>query len=602
MASRLALFLLALTSCSLPFVTSTDGDDVGQPVVKTSRATFLGERHVVESKQLPGFRKTVAAYTGIPYAEPPVGDLRFARPVGKNVEGEFDATRPPVACSQAENQFLPITLEMTEDCLHLHVFVPEPKPESQAVLFWIHGGGYHIGAPLEKLAHALPLPALGDVIVVAINYRLGVLGFLATENDEIPANLGLLDQRQALLWVQENIAAFGGDPNRVTIFGESAGSGSVALQILSPMSAGLFSGAIMQSGALALWSNFPDKATGVYLTTQIAAKVGCDVTSSKAMAECLRSKPFEELKAVQENTTFEIARYMVLPVPDGEFLPKSAAELAAEGAFNKVNIISGCLSEEGDVMANGVMFGQDPDVKPSVNETVFKVMLATMYQMTEPVVQDMAKFVYCNDEMLSNPEANFIDPLCDLAGDNFFLCPAFSYARQLSAAGLNVYSYVMTHRPSHSIWGRDKTWMGATHGEDIAYVFGSPFGVDSEDKEADYFLIGRFTEEEVEISQQIIKYWSNFAKTGDPNSGSDDEKYPTWPKYRADAPVYKELARSFETHTGTMFGKRCYFLEKVLPSLTQNSAEMARLKALLEEKVNADSSKTCEDPDNCPEN
>eukprot|EP00057_Strongylocentrotus_purpuratus_P032232 XP_787009.3 PREDICTED: cholinesterase 1-like [Strongylocentrotus purpuratus] len=575
------LSAFAIVACCL----SSSVSCCDQPVVQTSTATFHGKSFEISSKQVPGFERTVDVYSQIPYAEPPVGNLRYARPVPKSIVGDFDATRDPVGCAQIEFPAMVLDFTFSEDCLFLDVAVPQPQPENAAVMVWIHGGGYHVGAPKGHANDTLFFAAMGDVIVVTINYRLGMLGFMTTGDDSMPANLGLLDQRQALLWVQENIASFGGDPSRVTIFGVSAGSGSVNLHLLSPMSAGLFSGAIMQSGALTSWTHQPVQ-TNIDMTKAFGKELGCDGATSVELVSCLRGKPVEELIELQQNATTNLARYTVFPVPDGEFLLKDPFLLAAEGSINPANVMVGCLSEEGN-MAVVPMFGRD-----RVNKEAYGVYMANILQMRDPLIQDLATVVFGSDEMFSSLEPDYRDAAANFLGDSVFLCPTFDFTQLLAQAGKTVFSYLMTHRPSHSVWGKNMTGLGPTHGEDVAYVFGAPFMYDNDadDEDQDCYLVGRFNVEEVEVSIQMMKYWSNFGKTGDPNLSSTESavesEFPVWPKYTTLNPKFKELNSQFENRAGNPFAKRCHFLKNILPNLLGNTAEIERLKSLLEGRVN----------------
>ncbi|XP_009076545.1 PREDICTED: acetylcholinesterase, partial [Acanthisitta chloris] len=203
----------------------------------------------------------VAAFLGIPYAEPPVGPLRFAPPrPARPWLGVLEASSYPHACFQPVDTMFPgfggsemwnPNREMSEDCLYLNVWVPEPKPSNPApVLVWIYGGGFYSGAASLDVYDGRFLAQAEKVLVVSMNYRVGALGFLALPgHPEAPGNVGLLDQRLALRWVQTNIASFGGDPNSVTLFGESAGAASVGLHLLTGAGGSLFRRAILQSGS-----------------------------------------------------------------------------------------------------------------------------------------------------------------------------------------------------------------------------------------------------------------------------------------------------------------------------------------------------------------
>nr|XP_054771304.1 acetylcholinesterase-like [Lytechinus pictus] len=601
------------TGLNTPTLSAAEGGD--RPTVQTTSATIRGERRSIHHRQLGAdFQKNVAVFKNIPYAEPPIGDLRYAEPVPKNVEGEFDATGLYKLCPQFKNPLMyddTEPLEFSEDCLYLDVFVPEPKPKSAAVMVWIHGGGYHFGTKNLERLNAMPLVAVEDVIVVSINYRLGILGFLSTEDGAIPGNLGLLDQRQALLWVKENIAAFGGDPDRVTIFGESAGSGSVNCHLLSSMSRGLFSGAIMQSGAMSLTWTFKTPKANAELTLAFGKAMECETDSSTELLTCLRGKSEEDIKALLDTGTSAML-YLVAPVADGHFLPVDPLQAQEDGLFNPSKVMIGSLGNEGTVFTIPMMFGLEGYDKLSVNKTMFDAYTSQFTRVTDQLILDMISLTYLSGEQLTSDddELDLSDRMAQFFGDIILLCPTYGAAEQLAAAGIQTYTYYMTHVPTYSIWGRQLTWLKDTHAEDIPYVFGSAFlsqDGEEEREDEDWRMRGRLADDEVVIARRIMKYWANFAKSGNPNHGSNgdqetDSQFPSWPLFTIDTKIYKNISNTMGNLSGTLPNSReCYFVEKLLPKMKDNVDEIARLKSLLDEKVSDDSEMSCEDQGSCPE-
>nr|XP_027226784.1 acetylcholinesterase-like [Penaeus vannamei] len=344
----------------------------------------------------------VYSFLTIPFAEPPVGDLRFKNPVpAAPWSGVRNGSLPTPMCPQLFT-LVEAKLQGQEDCLFLNVHTPRPHEADLPVMVWIHGGGFTIG----NSAFYGPAPLLTkDVVLVVIQYRLSTLGFLTTGDDEIPGNLGLKDQTMALRWVQDNIRAFGGDPGKVTIFGESAGAASTHFHVLSPMSAGLFQRAIMQSGtALDPWAVREDHSD---VATRFGEMFNCSgsspLTSSELVA-CLREVPAADLiEAPNKFKVFVDFPSVMAPSVDGEFLPDHPARLLRDGRYNKVDVITGTTQHEGQSIV-GMMAG---------NETL--ASLAKNFSANGPV---MAYFEPEEDrEYLARRFFHhYLGPLEDLAG------------------------------------------------------------------------------------------------------------------------------------------------------------------------------------------
>ncbi|KAG9342023.1 hypothetical protein JZ751_018341, partial [Albula glossodonta] len=276
--------------------------EASRPRLNTKYGQLVG-RHirVKESDQ------TVFSYLGIPFAEPPVGVLRFSAPQPPRPwQGLRDATAYPPLCLQNMNHSKQMTdiyagripsLKTSEDCLYLNVYttVKPGQNKSLPVMVWIHGGGFLMGG--ASLYDGSSLAAFGDVVVVIIQYRLGILGFLSTGDEQAPGNLGLLDQVSALQWVQDTIHSFGGNSESVTIFGESAGGVSIWLHVLSPLSSGLFHRAISQSGIpnIPFFIQTDPRSSSAALA--VAQRAGCATTDSATIMQCLRSKAAQEIEA-----------------------------------------------------------------------------------------------------------------------------------------------------------------------------------------------------------------------------------------------------------------------------------------------------------------
>ncbi|XP_047487933.1 putative inactive carboxylesterase 4 [Penaeus chinensis] len=291
-----------------------------------------------------GNRRVFYSFKTIPFAEPPVGDLRFRDPVPA---GPWAGIRNGSIATPKCPQLGDSVVEGEEDCLYLSVYTPRPYASDLPVMVWIHGGRFTQGHG-EVFG---PLPLLTkDVVLVVLQYRLATLGFLSTEDSELPGNLGLKDQTMALLWVQDNIRDLGGDPGKVTLFGESAGAAAVHFHVLSPMSLGLFRRAILQSGtALCPWALREDHkqiATKVGQLFNCSGADGQQSLNGSALVACLRNVPYQELVSVQKDVVHRASSEVMKPRVDGQFLPDFPSIMLRRGWYNKVDIISGITKDE----------------------------------------------------------------------------------------------------------------------------------------------------------------------------------------------------------------------------------------------------------------
>nr|XP_053628547.1 putative inactive carboxylesterase 4 [Cherax quadricarinatus] len=323
----------------------------GPAVVSTAQGMVAG----ITEKSLNG--RSFWSYYGIPYAKPPVGQLRLRDPLpAEPWDGLRNATVVPQPCLQvefhtafAEMRLTPQQVVGTEDCLYLNVFTPTvASPQPLPVMVYIPGGAFFAGGTHEYQPHVL---LNHDIVLVVLQYRVGILGFLSTEDSVIPGNLGLKDQTMALHWVQNNIYNFGGDPNCVTIIGQSAGGAAVHFQILTPKSRGLFSRAIIQSGValapFALGNRHRE------IAERVGGSLGCDTRyGSTHLLACLQTLDAHELTA----TIQDFFEWSFLPLPlgprvDGDFLPAHPALLLRDRQYNPVDILSGTTAHEGLIIA-----------------------------------------------------------------------------------------------------------------------------------------------------------------------------------------------------------------------------------------------------------
>lgn len=522
------------------------GQDSTRPVRTTHTGKVQGSLVHVRNADVG-----VHTFLGIPFAKPPVGLLRFAPPEPpESWSSVKDVTSHPAKCLQDVdgmkrmtdklwNVTLPST-SMSEDCLYLNIHTPAHSHEGSnlPVMVWIHGGGLVLG--MASMYDGSAMAAFEDVVVVVIQYRLGLLGFFSTGDKHATGNWGYLDQVAALRWVQQNIAYFGGDPGRVTIFGESAGGISVSLHLMSPMSQGLFHGAIMESGVALLpgfTANSSDKVSKV-----VANLSACGQADSEALVDCLRHKNEEEILDI--NKPFKIIPGLV----DGVFLPKHPQELLASADFRPVPSIIGVNNDEcGWIIPLTV---NSSDTRREMSRESMRDALQELAAMTAmpPEFGDLLMEEYIED---SEDHQALQNQFHEMMEDYIFVIPALQVA-MFHRSHAPVYFYEFQHqssffkdvRPSH---------VKADHGDEVLFLFRNEQI--------------QFTEEEELLSRRMIKYWANFARNGNPNG----EGLPHWP-------MFDQEDRYMQLNTQPAVGRalkahRLQFWMKTLPQKIQELTE-----------------------------
>jgi para-nitrobenzyl esterase len=446
-------------------------------------------------------------FLGIPFAAPPVGALRWRPPAPPaSWNGVLDAATYSTACPQGAGAVSDPSLN--EDCLYLNVWTPDPAPaEPRPVMVWLHGGGNVTGStgnfvpfpPYQsyRFYDAHNLVEARDVVVVSANYRLGAFGFfghaaLAGEDAEFPygGNQGLLDQRAAFEWVRDNIAAFGGDPNNVTIFGESAGSFDVCVHVMSPMSRGLFHRAISQSGGCVAGIATAEDAAA--RASFISAEVGCEDAADELA--CLRAVPVADLLAAYGLSEAALDITGTGISIDGGFLPAHPRALIEAEDFARIPYMLGANSDEGTLFFIGST--------PITTAEEYQAVLLERYGPAAPEVEAR----YPLDEF-DSPQ----DALIRVYGDSRLVCTTYSLAARLAAKRNRTYVYNFARiipLPFVSLLD-----LGAFHGAEIPYVFGSmPLPAAATDGA---------------IRDWMQEYWTRFAARGVPRA----TKASGWPRF-----------------------------------------------------------------------
>uniref|UniRef100_A0A131Z4S3 Carboxylic ester hydrolase n=1 Tax=Rhipicephalus appendiculatus TaxID=34631 RepID=A0A131Z4S3_RHIAP len=537
------LTLLALLVCGGVVLRclSIEPEDDASNRVEDQDAEDQVETVVVETASGPvkGFiaqsplGKTVHVFYGIPYAKPPTGQRRFDR--AESIEEPwtdvFDATVKPNSCFQVLDTLYGnfsgsvmwnANTEMSEDCLKLNVWTPGPPSSSGgrplAVLVWIYGGGFYSGTSTLDVYDARTLVSEENVVVVSMNYRVASLGFLSFGNETLPGNAGLYDQYLALKWVRENVAAFGGDPDRVTLFGESAGAVSVGLHVLSPLSGSLFHRVILQSGSpVAPWGfQERDKAreSAKRLATALRAPDGLDQDTLDSLC-CERPEDIVN----NETNSGGVIDFPFVPVVDGVLLPDTPQTLMDKGSFARnISVMLGSNANEGSWFLQYFFGLPVTEETPEVTKENFMAALEALDPSLEHTPIAAIMNMYTAGEIPSTA-ADILKALDSIVGDYHFTCPAVRWADTFARAGIPVYQYVFARRSSRNPWPR---WTGVTHGEEVPFVFGEPLN--------DTLC---YSEEDKVLSRRIMRYWANFAKTGNPNLPEDgsSESIIHWPEH-----------------------------------------------------------------------
>lgn len=374
-------------------------------------------------------------------------------------------------------------------------------------MVWVFGGGFYSGTTTLNLYDGKFLAAENNIIVVSIAYRLGAFGFLALNHGSAPGNAGLFDQLMALEWVQKNIRHFGGDPDNVTLFGESAGSVAVSLHLLSPLSVTKFNRAILQSGTANMPWAVLSMAEGKQRSLELAVEIlGCENSRDMdVLTECLRAIPAQRLVEDQWVTRGPV-QFPFLPVVDGTFLLEPPEETMRRHGFKKCPILIGSNLNEGSTYVIYELSELVSLTSTSMTRDQFYASVARIFpyyprynRTIGALTLEAIRFQYTNWIDRDNEQEN-LKALDAALGDSQFICPVNAFALAYAEAREHVYAYFFTQRYSTNPWPR---WMGVLHGDDIMFMFGEALKTGL-----------NFTEEEKELSRAMMRYWTNFAKTG----------------------------------------------------------------------------------------
>lgn len=567
------LFLCTNVYCKDITISAPVGEILGQ----TSQIYFAGKPYKVSS------------FLGIPFAESTHGNGRFSKPVKKAPFAKtLNASMARLSCPQNVKWAIGLDkVPVGEDCLNLNILMSGEFSENskKAVMIFIYGGAFQFGFQNAYISTALAV--LHDVIYVTFNYRVSAYGFLASKRHGLKGNYGLWDQHMAIQWVHDNIAAFGGDPDRVTLFGESAGAASVIYQALYKGNKGLIHRVIAQSGTIgAFWSfdKHPD-----YLFDDLSSKSGCKRRTFQETMVCLR--------AVDIETSEKLIKFEAdfLPTHDGEFVkynPENVfknqsieSDLALRN-FAEVDVIIGLNSEEGLTELNALAkligdkletfsYGMSKRKRKTYTEKLFENMNKTY----NDVILRSVFHQYTNwsntDDAISR-RSLFLDFLMDIHYTYTVVQTADAHFQTRSSK--NIYMYHFDHKPSFSL--SPKWIQRADHSEEIPFVLGFPsfymyfYGIFKADPAFD------LPQNELALSRIIMKYWTQFAKTGNPND-PNDQALTQWLPYSTTNSTYIILTTDrYPLPTGSHFrNEYVSFWTEVYPGLTQLSEAIQQKKS-----------------------
>lgn len=579
---KMKIYITILLLCFIKYSTMME-----EVIVETNIGTIKGEARTIEPFGAP---IRVRQFLGVPYAEPPVGALRFEKPKMKQrMDGVYDATRYRPSCLQlhmdllgerkpAAETGLP---EFSNDCLVLNIFTPDNREDNDKlpVMILFHGGGFVIGTSSIYPGHITS--GYGNVIVVNVNYRLGLFGFLSTGDSNLPGNYGLWDQHMAIRWVHENIAAFGGDPDKMTLFGGSAGGASVIFQAMYPGNKGLIKRIIPQSGSITCpWAYQRDS---LHNAKRIANLVGCptDVDTSQ-LATCLRNIPDEKFMKAYNNPLNGFRKFpleFVVSV-DEEFVPLTTWEMLHSDSdiakdrrdlFRSFDVMAGLVDDEGFMMITPFVGVDNTDTftvdRYQLENKYIPEIVRIMFGENIPDnINSLVAFEYTDWKNPADEERSY-ESFMRLSSDYVFNSQVIDTTKihAENNHGKKTFLFLLNAFSSQHILWVPPTWRGGSvHGDEWAFILGydsetgytsatAPYGVEPQ-------------KWEIEMSKEVIKMWTNFAKSGDPNK---PERINTeWPEYKLESQLYLNISRDMSVGQ-RLFERGYHFWTNILPKLVK---------------------------------
>ncbi|KAM8966804.1 thyroglobulin, partial [Pelodytes ibericus] len=520
--------------------------------------------------------KYVDQYLGIPYAAPPVGNNRFRPPQPYNWTGTLNATTPRSSCLQPGDGKAQYS-SVNEDCLHLNVFVPSNRGASAAVLLYFHNSPSDYSENGQTFVDGSYQAALGDIVVVTAGYRVGVFGFLSTGNSTPSGNWGLFDQVAALKWVQENIAYFGGDPRLISIAADRAGADIASIHLLLPETKS-FRRALLMGGSAFSPLLVVSKRRAEEQVGLLAAEVGCAKSNEEDVISCLRKTEANILNAAQTKLLAVNGPFQTWgPVVDGFYVQEPPLRLLQKQRTQEIDMLIGSAEQDGLIVRAKAIKRFEEAQGRGDSKTAFYQALQNSLGGEErnPLVQDAAVWFYSLQHS-SDDYSGFSRALENSTRDHFIACPAVSMAKHWAENSKgNVFMYYVPDDFSRSSSGLDLS-------ADVIYAFGLPFHSNYKNQ---------FSIEEQSLSLKIMRYVSNFVKTGNPNfqytfSRKLARDLPVWPEYlsQSQGDNYKQFSNSLSNGRG-LKKTECSFWNDYVPllkSFTGSRSEILPTKGSIE--------------------
>ncbi|XP_054721306.1 neuroligin-4, X-linked-like isoform X2 [Uloborus diversus] len=526
--------ILVVTCALVIFQVKCDIQRPSSRVVSTKYGSLRGVIVTLSNRHL----QPVEKFLGVPYAGVPIGSLRFMPPVTPphwkgvrladhlspvcpqklpDVSNETEALKKmPAGRLDYLKRLLPFLTNQSEDCLYLNIYSPANVGRADQaklpVMVYIHGESYNWNS--GNAYDGSVLASFGNVVVVTINYRLGLLGFLPALDESSRGNYGIMDQVAALHWIQENIPEFGGDPKNVTVFGHGHGAAFVNILMLSPLAKGLFHRAILQSGsALSPWAIARDALS---YTKQVAAYLKCPTKDNAALVACLGKRPVQDIL----NAPLRVPDHLTAfgPTIDGVVIPGEPAILMEKqnDLFSQYDMLLGVSRIE-----YYFKFSSQEDrmgIEVSRRDRLLRTLVRNLFTYH---LQEIFLTVVNEYTDWSKPDQhpiNVLDSTADAMGDALVVAPLIRtggyHSKIQQASQKRTYLYVFMYQTEESFFAQR---MGCIHGEDLPYVFGAPM-VNS----LSHFQ-RNFSKSESSLSEAVMTYWTNFVKYGDPNTVVDEE-------------------------------------------------------------------------------